>query len=118
MRKPLPGNTTSGIEHLRQRGWVSLNQFAKLIGVSYPTALKMREKGQVVAIHVGSTWRIYTSEVRRFMTEGNADEPTDLTQLAKELGREMPRMSVEGEGNPALSPFSNPHIEPTPEEEA
>ena len=50
------------------------------------------------------------------MQEGNADEPTDLKELAKRTGREMPRMTVEGEGDP-LSPYHNPHIKPTPEEE-
>ncbi len=106
----------SGIDHLRQRGWVSLRQFAILIGVSYPTAFAMRARGQVIAIRVGAIWRVYTSEVRRFMTEGNADEPADLKKLAENTGRELPRMSVEGEGNP-LSPYHNPHLKPTPEEE-
>lgn len=76
----------------------------------------MRKRGEVIAIHVGGTWRIYTSEVRRFMQEGNANEPTDIRKLAEMTGRKLPRMTVEGEGDP-LSPFHNPHIEPTPEEE-
>ncbi len=112
----MPRNSISGIEHLHQRGWVSLRQFSEIVGVSYPTALAMQKRGQVIATRVGATWRIYTSEVRRFMTEGNADEPTDLRKLAESTGRELPRMSVEGEGNP-LSPYHNPHLKPTPEEE-
>jgi hypothetical protein len=88
-----------------------------MIDVSYPTALAMRKRGEVLAIKTGGIWRVYTSEVRRFMTEGNANEPTDLSQLAERTGRKMPRMSVEGEGDPALSPFHNPHLKPTPEEE-
>ncbi len=87
-----------------------------MIDVSYPTALAMRKRGEVIAIKVGGVWRVYVSEVRRFMTEGNANEPTDLRQLAEKTGRKLPRMTVEGEGDP-LSPYNNPHLKPTPEEE-
>lgn len=106
-------SSTSGVDHLRQRGWVSLRQFAALIGVSYPTVLKMRKRDEVIAQRVGGTWRVYTGEVRRFMLEGNANQPSDLTQLATRLGRKTPRMSVEGEGDPTLSPYHNPHLKPT-----
>jgi len=110
-------SSTSGLDHLRKRGWVSLRQFAVLIGVSYPTALKMRARDQVIAQRVGSVWRVYTTEVRRFMQEGNANQPSSLAKLAERTGRSTPRMSVEGEGDPALSPYHNPHLKPTQEEE-
>lgn len=110
MREMTSRDNTSGIEQLQRRGWISLNQFAKLIGVSYPTALKMRKRGQIVTQRVGSVWRVYTSEVRRFMIEGNANQPSELQKLADHTGRKMPRTTLEGEGDPTLSPFHNPYL--------
>lgn len=59
---------------LSSKGWVSLNQFAKLPGVevSYPTALKMRDRGDVRGLMVGGVYRIYAKEVNRFLRHGNA----------------------------------------------
>ena len=51
------------------------------------------------------------------MLEGNANEPSNTDQLVERTGRNAPRMSVEGEDDPTLSPFHNPHLDPTPEEE-
>jgi len=72
------------------RGWVSLRQFGQLIGVSYPTALRMRTRGYVEAIRVSGIWRISVDEVQRFIEEGNRGEvntsplfpaePTDTKQ--------------------------------------
>lgn len=63
--------TNNGIAALSTRGWVSLNQFSKIVGVSYPTAQKLVKNNHVETIRVGSTIRVYTDEVRRFLKEGN-----------------------------------------------
>lgn len=61
---------------LLSRGWVSLNQFAKIIGVAYPTAQRMVKRGEVNVTPVGGVNRIYTDEVKRFLKEGNAAKGT------------------------------------------
>ncbi len=62
---------TSSLAYAASRGWVSLRQFANIIGVSYPTACRMRDRGEVSVVKCGGIYRIYTSELRRFMSEGN-----------------------------------------------
>ncbi|KKL66143.1 hypothetical protein LCGC14_2147920 [marine sediment metagenome] len=59
---------------LATRGWVSLNKFAVLIGVSYPTVLKMRDRGDVRCVKVGGINRVYQAEVQRYLKEGNAPQ--------------------------------------------
>ena len=49
-------------------------QFAKIIEVSYPTAMRMVERGEIKVIQVGGIKRIYTDEVNRFLNEGNATD--------------------------------------------
>jgi len=71
------------IARLAQQGYVSLNGFAKIAGVSYPTALKMRDRGDVRVVKVGGVYRIYAEEVRRFLKEGNYQVSTET---ATELG--------------------------------
>ncbi len=59
------------IAFLAARGYVSLNQFARLVGVSYPTALKMRDRGDVKTVPVGGVFRVYNDEIQRFLEKGN-----------------------------------------------
>ena len=68
---------------LVSRGYVSLRQFSKIIGVSYPTATKMNNEGKVKGIRVGGITRIYSDELHRYLTEGNAVEK-------KGVGGEIP----------------------------
>jgi len=56
---------------LAGKGWVSLNQFARIANVSYPTALRMQKDGRVRTIRVGGIHRVYAEEVERFLKEGN-----------------------------------------------
>ncbi len=56
---------------LAGKGWVSLSQFSRIISVSYPTALRMKNDGRVRVITVGGIHRIYADEVERFFKEGN-----------------------------------------------
>lgn len=62
------------IAALASRGWVSLRQFAKIIDISYPTAMRMKDSGKVSTIRVGGIHRVYSTEVKRFLEEGNATE--------------------------------------------
>jgi len=64
-------NESAVFAHLSRRGWVSLRQFATLIGVSYPTACRMRDRQEVNAVKVGGIYRVYSDEVQRFMSHGN-----------------------------------------------
>lgn len=59
---------------LHTHGWVSLNGFAVLIGVAYPTALRMADRGDVKTIPVGGIRRVYADEVFRFLSNGNSPD--------------------------------------------
>ena len=63
---------------MHRKGFTSLAGFAKIAGVSYPTALKMAKKGQVQTIKVGGINRVYSEEVTRFFKEGNLNVPQGL----------------------------------------
>ncbi len=56
-----------------------------MIGVSYPTALKMKRCGEVQTVKVGGIFRVYAEELRRFQTEGNA-----LPELPEEEAKPLP----------------------------
>ena len=71
MLSPKARTRAAGIAALASRGWVSLAQFATLIGISYPTALKMLKRGDVTAVPVGGTYRVYSDEIERYQREGN-----------------------------------------------
>lgn len=66
---------------LASKGWVSMHEFAQLIGVSYPTVMRMREADNFAYIRVGEQYRVYLEEVERFLREGNlpAEEPNSVT---------------------------------------
>lgn len=68
-----------GLAKLVSRGWISLAQFGRLIGVSYPTILKMKDQKKVRAIQVGHVYRVYTDEVERFLREGNLEPNKEQT---------------------------------------
>lgn len=76
------------IAKLATRGWTSLNGFAKIIGVTYPTALAMRNRGQVNCVQVGGVFRVYDDEVKRFLHQGNS-------QLADE---ELGEVNISAQG--------------------
>jgi hypothetical protein len=57
------------------KGHVSLKTAASMIGVSYPTAIKMRDAGTLRCIKVGQIWKVTVSEIERFLVEGNYVPP-------------------------------------------
>lgn len=71
-----PSNVNSGITtdiaQLSARGWVSLNQFSRIVGISYPTAVKLVKQNAVKTVRIGGINRIYAEELQRFMNHGNA----------------------------------------------
>jgi len=48
-------------------GYYSLNQFSKLIGVSYPTALRMRDRNEILTVKVGGIYRVPHEELQKFV---------------------------------------------------
>jgi excisionase family DNA binding protein len=56
------------LQELAGRNYVSLDQAAKLIGVSYQTALKYVKSGKLKAVRVGGGWRIYEDSLKAFLT--------------------------------------------------
>lgn len=59
------------IAALASRGWMSLSQLTTILGVSYPTILKMRDRNEILAIKVGGVYRVYMDEVQRLLEKGN-----------------------------------------------
>jgi len=62
---------------LADRGWVSLSQFAFLVGSAYPTVLRMRDAGQIQTHRVGGIYRVYLEEYNRFQRSGNRERIDD-----------------------------------------
>ena len=54
-------------------GWVSLSKASKLIGISYPTAVRLRQQGRIRTIRIGGVFRVYTDEIKRIMREGTSE---------------------------------------------
>jgi len=46
--------------------YYSLRQFAEVIGVSYPTARAMRDRGEIETIKVGGIFRVPAGEAKKF----------------------------------------------------
>ncbi len=78
--------TTRLVTRLASRGWVSLNECAKIIDVSYPTMLSMKNRGEVRAIKVGGIFRVYQEEMIRLLTRGNY-VPEDISAMVLERVR-------------------------------
>jgi len=53
------------------KDWVSLRRAAKIIGVSYPTAARLRVAGHLRCVKTGGIYRVYQEELERFLREGN-----------------------------------------------
>lgn len=53
------------------RDWVSLREFAKIIGVTYQTALRYKDDGNIRVSRIGGRFRVTLEEVERFQKEGN-----------------------------------------------
>ncbi len=56
----------NNIQHM-----MSLRQFAARIGKSYPTVLKMRDRGDMEVIKIGGIYHVTEMELRRILTQGN-----------------------------------------------
>lgn len=84
-------------------GWVSLNRAAKLLGISYPTVVRLRRQGRIKTIRIGGIFRVYTDEIRRIAVEGTskivADVETAETAETVNLTEEMPEEQFEEEVN-------------------
>lgn len=59
-------------------GWVGLERLAIIIEKSYPTTRKLVKSGKIKGVRVGGQYRIYESEVNRFLKYGNHPDPIPL----------------------------------------
>ena len=88
-------SSQTAFAQLSSKGWVSLNQFAKLPGVevSYPTALRMKARGDIRGVMVGGVYRIYAKEVHRFMRHGNAtmEEGVHPSSYQPDIVKQLPQ---------------------------
>ena len=55
-----------------------VKKLAAVIGKTHETALKYIQSGKIKAIPVGGSYRIYESELRRFLKYGNHPDPQPL----------------------------------------
>lgn len=55
--------------------WVNVDKMSALIGRTKFTTLKLIQKGYIRAVLIGGSYRIYESEVVRFLTRGNHPDP-------------------------------------------
>jgi excisionase family DNA binding protein len=69
-KAPAEGNDSAS-NRIGSEGYVTLKTFASIVDVTYPTALGMVKSKRVLAVQVGGRWRIFESEVNRFLREGN-----------------------------------------------
>lgn len=53
------------------KDYISLRKAAKIIGVSYPTATRLRIAGHLRCVKTGGIYRVYQEELERFLREGN-----------------------------------------------
>lgn len=56
---------------LNGRKWVSLHEFARIVGVTYQTALRYKDLKNIEVVQVGGRFRVYLEELERFQREGN-----------------------------------------------
>lgn len=75
--KPSVDDTLPDLQTLVGRNWVTWEQCATIIGVSYRTIRNWCLPGKdgsppkLETVKVGGHYRIYEDELRRFLTEGN-----------------------------------------------
>ena len=56
---------------------MSLLKFSQYIGISYPTAMKWRDKGLIPYIKVGGIYKIRLKDANHILREGT-DSPRDI----------------------------------------
>jgi excisionase family DNA binding protein len=64
----------------RERGtrdWVTLREFARIIGVTYQTVLRYKADGKIAVMRIGGRFRVSVDEVKRFEREGNLPSSGD-----------------------------------------
>ena len=55
------------LDPFHRRDWVSLREYAALMRISYPTAIKRAKTGKIEgATLVGGVWRIYKEDIPDF----------------------------------------------------
>lgn len=77
----MAGTKYQSLDHeLASTGFLSLVKAIKWLksyhptsAISYPTALRMVERGQLVAIKIGAQYRITRAELERFAVHGNSE---------------------------------------------
>jgi hypothetical protein len=73
---------------IKDRGWVSLREFAKIANVTYMTARRWALLEIIRATPVGGQFRVYEDELRHFLQHGtrpgNPEKKAAWTQKRKE----------------------------------
>lgn len=76
----------SWAEEIHDKGYLSANKFVKFLketcpekAISYPTLLRMVDKGAIKVTRVGQVLRIDKFEISRYIAEGNRP-PTNLAK--------------------------------------
>jgi len=53
-----------------------LAQVCQMLNITYPTVLNYIRTGKLKGIKMGGQWRIRHQDLKRFIEEGNEDNPT------------------------------------------
>ena len=71
------------LAELNARGWLTVPEFARVIGLSSNTIRTYIKRKRLNAVLVGNSYRIHTDEATRFINEGNAQSDRDGPLLEK-----------------------------------
>jgi hypothetical protein len=78
-RPNTPGTTSEGGPDEQPENYITgVKKLAAIIGKTQQTALHYVQSGKIVAVPIGGTYRIYESELRRFLKYGNHPDPQPL----------------------------------------
>ena len=68
------GNGSTALPDLQEligRNWITIGQLSQLVGVQYRTARKYVKQKRIHATKIGGGYRIYETDLRRFLEYGN-----------------------------------------------
>lgn len=71
--KPSGDDTSKELVEAVEGDYLTLTDFCRFMKVGYRTGLAWIKTGKIKVVMVGGRYRIYESEIKRFLTEGNAD---------------------------------------------
>ncbi len=82
-RPNTPGTSDEGGLSQVENYVTGTKKLSAIIGKTQQTTLKLIQAGKLKAVIIGGTYRVYESELRRFLTQGNHPDPQPLSMRTK-----------------------------------